>query len=217
MLRCLKVVSVISLAALAGCSYVYGDRGVIQNRDKEYLKAESVPPLRIPPGLSSSTIAAHYPVPDRYYPASSKVVPLTPPDLVVAPEPKITPAPLTTASPEGTATLKDQTPPPNYYYDPYTRTAGAGHSVGSIFDGWFKKKPAQPQASAGQNPRATSTTGAANTAATANNNSSNNTNNNSNNNTNNTQPNANPEAQNAENNTDTIKKENYYFDRYSHR
>ncbi len=47
---------------IAGCSTIYGDKGAIRNRDREYLQAKSIPPLKIPPGLSSSKIEALYPV-----------------------------------------------------------------------------------------------------------------------------------------------------------
>lgn len=66
---------------LANCSHVYGNNGLIHPRDEEYLKAQNTPPLRIPPGLSTSTISAHYPVPDRNYPESAKKIDLTPPGL----------------------------------------------------------------------------------------------------------------------------------------
>jgi len=66
---------------LVNCSYVYGNKGLIQNRGTDYLKAQSIPPLQIPPGLSSSKIHEDYPVSSRYYPGSSKEVSLVPPEL----------------------------------------------------------------------------------------------------------------------------------------
>ena len=74
----------IVMLALTACSHFQGDHSVIQNRDTDYLKAKSVPPLNIPPGLSSSTITAHYPVSDREYPGSLTPVDLTPPELNTA-------------------------------------------------------------------------------------------------------------------------------------
>lgn len=71
----------ILVISLAGCSYIYGDRGVIRNRSTAYTKAKSIPPLNIPPGLSSSTIEDHYPVSDANYPSSTIPVDLTPPEL----------------------------------------------------------------------------------------------------------------------------------------
>ncbi len=69
------------VASLTSCSKFYDNQNVIQNRETDYLKAKSTPPLRIPPGLSSSTISAHYPVSDTEYPGSNVQVNLTPPEL----------------------------------------------------------------------------------------------------------------------------------------
>ncbi len=66
---------------ISSCSYMYGDKGVIQNRSTDYLKARSIPPLQIPPGLSSSTIHETYPVSDKNYPNSTQEVNLVPPGL----------------------------------------------------------------------------------------------------------------------------------------
>lgn len=65
---------------LTGCTYIYGDKGVIRNRDKEYLQAKSIPPMIIPPGMSSSTMQAQYPVSDTAY-TQTKELNLTPPEL----------------------------------------------------------------------------------------------------------------------------------------
>jgi uncharacterized lipoprotein len=65
---------------LAGCHFIYGDQGIIRNRSTEYTKATSIPPLKIPPGLSSSQIEDHYPVSDAY-PYSKVPVNLIPPEL----------------------------------------------------------------------------------------------------------------------------------------
>ncbi|MCC2666715.1 MAG: bamC [Gammaproteobacteria bacterium] len=70
----------LSLFTLTACSF-HSNHNVIQNRDTDYLKAKSVPPLKIPPGISSSTITAHYPVSEREYPNSTVPVDLTPPEL----------------------------------------------------------------------------------------------------------------------------------------
>lgn len=66
---------------LTSCTRFYNSQNVIQNRETDYLKAQTVPPLKIPPGLSSSTITAHYPVSDRDYPGSHVPLDLTPPEL----------------------------------------------------------------------------------------------------------------------------------------
>ena len=62
---------------LLGCS-----NSVIQSRDREYLSAKSIPPLRIPPGISSSSFQSTYPVSERYYPENAKNISLVPPGLV---------------------------------------------------------------------------------------------------------------------------------------
>lgn len=78
----IKKYSIILLTALlTSCSYIYGEQGIIHNRSTEYTKAQSIPPLQVPPGLSSSTIEAHYPVSDTDYPNSKVPVNLTPPEL----------------------------------------------------------------------------------------------------------------------------------------
>ena len=48
MLRFITLFCVISL--ISSCSHIYGDQGVIKNRDKEYLKAESIRPIKLPAG-----------------------------------------------------------------------------------------------------------------------------------------------------------------------
>ena len=62
---------------LASCSM----HGIVQNRGADYLKAESIPPLKIPPGLSSSTIHEAYPVSNREYSKTAEDVSLVPPGL----------------------------------------------------------------------------------------------------------------------------------------
>ena len=76
-----RVFLIILSLAMVGCSHIYGGDGIIQNRGTDYLKAKSVPPLQIPPGLSSSTIHETYPVSNRAYPNSDKPVSLVPPGL----------------------------------------------------------------------------------------------------------------------------------------
>ena len=77
----IRLLSLTSLLLLTSCSHLYGDKGVIKNRENDYLQAKSVPPLQIPPGLSSSSIHAYYPIPERQYPVSAQRVDLTPPEL----------------------------------------------------------------------------------------------------------------------------------------
>lgn len=81
MLNIKKLFILILVVSLTGCSYIYGDQGVIRNRSTIYTKAKSIPPLKIPPGLSSSTMEDHYPVSDANYPTSTIPINLTPPEL----------------------------------------------------------------------------------------------------------------------------------------
>jgi uncharacterized lipoprotein len=66
--------------ALAGCSYI-NKTTFSQNKDKSYLNAQSIPPLRVPPGIASSSFHADYPVSDRIYTRRVEDVSLTPPGL----------------------------------------------------------------------------------------------------------------------------------------
>lgn len=67
----------IALALItSGCS-----SATFQNRDKHYLTAQSVPPLKIPPGISSSAFHTEYPVSDRNYSDAQKEVSIVPPGL----------------------------------------------------------------------------------------------------------------------------------------
>lgn len=50
-------------------------------RDKQYLAATSIQPLRVPPGISSTAFHSEYPVSDHYYPEKIKEVTLIPPGL----------------------------------------------------------------------------------------------------------------------------------------
>lgn len=65
---------------LLGCSYV--STPSFKNRDKEYMNARSIPPLRMPPGISSSSFHTIYPVSSRQYPQSVEDVSLMPPGLM---------------------------------------------------------------------------------------------------------------------------------------
>lgn len=66
--------------ALISCTYIHKP-AFIQNRDTHYLTARSIPPLRMPPGISSYAFQSYYPVSDRYDPESAKSVSLVPPGL----------------------------------------------------------------------------------------------------------------------------------------
>ncbi|MHB1947073.1 MAG: hypothetical protein ACYCQI_03025 [Gammaproteobacteria bacterium] len=161
MLRCLKLIAVTSVLALTSCGYFTRDNSFIQNRDTDYLKATTTPPLRIPPGLSSSTIEAHYPVSDKEFPYSSKKVNLTPPNLtgpaiVMPPVQAKAQAPVAetvVATQAATAAIPAQQKPfaANTYYDPYTRasTTKAGVPIGDALRSiwpWGKKNTIQTSA-----------------------------------------------------------------------
>lgn len=78
----MRKLCLIALALLlSSCSYIYGDKGFVQNRSTDYMKARSVPPLQIPPGLSSSSIHEAYPVSTRAYPTGTQEISLVPPGL----------------------------------------------------------------------------------------------------------------------------------------
>lgn len=65
---------------LIACSYVQRV-SFLQSRGDAYLKAKSIPPLRIPPGYSSEDFQNYYPIPDRNYPEKAKKLNLAPPGL----------------------------------------------------------------------------------------------------------------------------------------
>jgi uncharacterized lipoprotein len=65
---------------LTSCSY-FSKQTILSNRDKQYLSAKSIPPLRMPPGVSSSAFHNDYPVSNRYYPEAEKKVSIVPPGL----------------------------------------------------------------------------------------------------------------------------------------
>lgn len=60
---------------LVGCS------SLSQRRENAYLAARSIPPLKIPPGLTSDQFHNLYPVSNRQYPAPARQVGLVPPGL----------------------------------------------------------------------------------------------------------------------------------------
>jgi len=58
-----------------------GITGSVRNRQQDYLTARSIPPLKIPPGISSASFETYFPVSQRDYPESAKNPDLTPPGL----------------------------------------------------------------------------------------------------------------------------------------
>ena len=61
---------------LTGCG-----SGIMQNHDKRYLEAKSIPPVRIPPGVSSIPFHSQYPAPYVVPSDQAKEVSLVPPGL----------------------------------------------------------------------------------------------------------------------------------------
>jgi uncharacterized lipoprotein len=74
------LISLLPVILLTSCSSI--PKGSFsQNRDKTYLSARSIPPLRIPPGIATSAFHSDYPVSDRTYPRAVEDVNLVPPGL----------------------------------------------------------------------------------------------------------------------------------------
>lgn len=70
----------IATSLVASCSHIPRP-SFIENRDTKYLSARSIPPLRIPPGVSSNAFINYYPIPDRHYPPGTENVSIVPPGL----------------------------------------------------------------------------------------------------------------------------------------
>jgi uncharacterized lipoprotein len=67
----------ISSLFVTGCSS-FSKPNFIQKRSKMYLSARSIPPLKIPPGISSTAFHQTYPVSDQHYPESAMDISLVP-------------------------------------------------------------------------------------------------------------------------------------------
>ena len=65
---------------IVSCSYI-GMPSFIKNRDRQYLNAKSIPPVKIPPGTSTQQIHNEYPLPDRHYPQNIQEISQVPPGL----------------------------------------------------------------------------------------------------------------------------------------
>ncbi|GEM_PF-1799502 len=122
----------LSLLFLTSCSAIYGNKGVIQNRDTDYLYARSIPPMQVPPGLSSSQIQAHYPVSDRYYPTATCRLDLTPPELYTYQTQPNSGNPRMTCANK----IAMQQPVPNFYFDEHTRASEtkAGMPIATVLN-----------------------------------------------------------------------------------
>lgn len=49
--------------SLSGCGMLFGDEGVFRNRENDYLKADSLPPLVLPAGTNKDALGELYPIP----------------------------------------------------------------------------------------------------------------------------------------------------------
>src|SRR6187431_1207890 len=50
-------------ASLSGCGVFFGDDGFFRNRENDYLKADSLPPLVLPAGTNKEAMGELYPIP----------------------------------------------------------------------------------------------------------------------------------------------------------
>lgn len=50
-------------ASLSGCGIFFGDDGVFRNRENDYLKSDSLPPLVLPAGANKEALGELYPIP----------------------------------------------------------------------------------------------------------------------------------------------------------
>lgn len=76
----MRAIILLLLIMLTGCTYLAG-HSPFQNRDKSYLQAKSIPPMQIPPDLSSRDFSTYYPVSDKNYAHSVKDISVIPPGL----------------------------------------------------------------------------------------------------------------------------------------
>jgi len=73
-----KIIMISSAVILTACA---SRSEPFTGRDKQYLSATSVQPLRVPPGISTNAFHTEYPVSDHYYPEKMKDANLIPPGL----------------------------------------------------------------------------------------------------------------------------------------
>jgi uncharacterized lipoprotein len=78
-IRAIALVVVLPMI-LVSCSYI-SKSSLAKNRSKGYLYARSIPPLQIPPGVSSKDFHTQYPVSDRHYPRVAEDMSIVPPGL----------------------------------------------------------------------------------------------------------------------------------------
>jgi uncharacterized lipoprotein len=76
----IRFIVITSLTTLVSCTY-FPRPEVLNSRDRVYLSAKSIPPLKIPPGTDSRAFNNAFPVSNKVYPEAQKNVDLTPPGL----------------------------------------------------------------------------------------------------------------------------------------
>ncbi|OGT42455.1 MAG: hypothetical protein A3F42_00535 [Gammaproteobacteria bacterium RIFCSPHIGHO2_12_FULL_37_34] len=70
---------------LSACSSLQKS-AAFTGRTNQYLTAKNIPPLKIPPGLSSDAFHSYYPISEKNYPNASKIVSIVPPGLYSKPK-----------------------------------------------------------------------------------------------------------------------------------
>lgn len=74
------VVGFVFMILLSGCATIKKSPYVV-DRDTTYLSAQSIPPLKMPPGVTYQSFKSYYPVSERQYASNKKTVTITPPGL----------------------------------------------------------------------------------------------------------------------------------------
>lgn len=75
---------VILLNSCALWSDLWSKQDVVRNRDNDYLKSQSTPPLQVPAGTSSINIGNDYPIPGSIYPSGNNPISQLPPGSLAA-------------------------------------------------------------------------------------------------------------------------------------
>ncbi len=57
------VIALTITVGLQGCGYLFGDKGVFRDTSNDYKRAEELPPLQLPPGRETDSIAEIYAIP----------------------------------------------------------------------------------------------------------------------------------------------------------
>ena len=62
--RCAHGLLAALLASVAGCGYIVGDKGLFRDSSGDYRRAEEQPPMQLPPGRRTESIAEIYAIPE---------------------------------------------------------------------------------------------------------------------------------------------------------